>query len=356
MSRFLVTGAGGFVGRALVPELAGAGHQVVAAVRGPETLVPETWAGLGVAVRPMGNLMGDLGPDTDWGRALEGVDGVVHLAARVHVMKDRTRPDSHLDSGLDSMTAFRRVNTRATRHLAAAAARAGVRRLVFISSVKAMGESSGGESSGARPLTEEDPPRPVDGYGISKWEAEQALARVAGETGLETVILRPPLVYGAGVKGNFATLLRLCRLAPPLPLGGLHNRRSLIYVGNLTHAIARCLEKPQAAGATYLVRDGDDPTMAELIRLTTQALGRKPKLFPVPPGLLRLGLGLAGKSTAATRLLDSLRINDEKIRLDLGWNPPFTMLQGLSETARWFLARPGKPHTGAGAGPGKQTQ
>jgi nucleoside-diphosphate-sugar epimerase len=160
------------------------------------------------------------------------------------------------------------------------------------------------------------------------------------------------LVYGPGAKGNFAALLRLCRLAPPLPLGRLANRRSLIYVGNLTDAIALCLAHPKAAGGTYLVRDGDDATMTELIRLITRALGRKPKLIPVPPGILRLGLGLAGKSDAAARLLGSLRINDEKIRADLGWNPPFTMLQGLSETARWFLSRPGEN----GAGSGEQSQ
>lgn len=315
--RVLVTGASGFVGRPLVSALATAGHEVTAAVRNPAT------AGFadGVRVRQVA----DLGPDTNWQDALEGAEAVAHLAARVHVMNDRAA---------DPLAEFRHANTAATRHLAKAAADAGVRRLVFVSTVKVHGDTNG-----ATPIRETDDPRPSDAYGRSKWEAEQALIEVAGRNDMEAVILRPPLVYGPGAKGNFLALLKLCRWAPLLPLGGLANRRSLIYVGNLVDAIMACLVHPEAARQTFLVRDGDDVSMPELIRRTGAALGRTPWMIPAPESLLRLAGRLAGRQETMARMLDSLVVDDGKIRHRLGWTPPFTMAEGLEATAAWFRSR-----------------
>ena len=318
--RVLITGATGFVGRALVPVLAAAGHDVIAAVRDPAIAGFADGHG-GIAVRRVA----DLGPDTDWRGALEGVEAVAHLAARVHVMDDRAT---------DSLAEFRHVNRDATRRLAEAAADAGVRRLVLLSTVKV-----NGDASGAEPIRETDEPRPPDAYGRSKWEAEQALTEVARGGGMEAVILRPPLVYGPGAKGNFLALLRLCQGAPMLPLGGLENRRSLIYVGNLVDAIMACLVHPAAAGQTFLVRDGDDVSVPELIRRTGAALGRTPWMIGVPEPLLRLAGRLTGRQEKVARLLDNLVVDDRKIRHRLGWTPPFTMAEGLQTTAAWFRSR-----------------
>ncbi|MCH7485611.1 MAG: NAD-dependent epimerase/dehydratase family protein [Proteobacteria bacterium] len=316
MSRVLVTGASGFIGRVLAPALSKAGHRVLAATRTPE------------AARDLGetHAISDLGPDTPWRDALDGVDQVIHLAARVHVMKE---------SAPDPLSEYRRVNTDGTRRLAEEAAAAGVRRIVFFSTVKVNGEASAGV-----PFRETDSPRPGDAYAQSKWEAEQALFEVAERTGLEAVVLRPPLVYGAGVKGHFLTLLKVCRAAPPLPFGALANSRSLIYAGNLADAAIRCLEHPGAQGKVYLVRDGDDVSTPELIRRVSAALGRTARLFPVPRSLLRLAGACTGNRERLSRLLDSLTLDDGRIREELGWTPPFTMVQGLHETARWFASGP----------------
>ena len=316
MTRVLVTGASGFVGRALCAALGEAGHEVVASTRG----AVEPWVP-GLEVRPIP----DIGPDTDWSGALAGIDAVAHLAARVHVMKERRA---------QPLAAYRHVNADGTRRLAEAAAANGVGRVVFLSTVKVNGETSGSAS-----FRESDRPVPGDDYGLSKWEGEQALAEVAAHTGLETVVLRPPLVYGPGVKGNFLRLLELCRHAPPLPLGATSNRRSLIYLGNLVNAVTACLTRPEAAGQTYLVRDGEDVSTTELIRRVGAALGRPARLFPVPGALLRLAGHLTGKSDAVGRLLDSLAVDDGKIRTQLDWAPPFTMAQGLAETVSWFASR-----------------
>ncbi len=315
--RVLVTGATGFVGRALVSVLAGGGHEVIAAARDPE-YADFAADHEGITVRRVA----DLGPDTDWRSALEGAEAVAHLAARVHVMNDRAA---------DSQVEFRRANVAGTRRLAEAAAEAGVRRLVFVSTVKVHGETSG-----ATPIRETDDPRPTDAYGHSKWEAEQALTEIAGASDLEAVILRPPLVYGPGAKGNFLALLKLCRWAPALPLGGLANRRSLIYVGNLVDAVMACLVHPEAAGQTFLVRDGDNVSVSELIRCTGAALGRTPWMIPAPESLLRLAGRLTGRQETMARMLDSLVVDDGKIRHRLGWTPPFTMAEGLEATAAWF--------------------
>jgi nucleoside-diphosphate-sugar epimerase len=319
MSRVLITGATGFVGRALVPALLARGHRVVSAVRpGHES------TGAGTETR----LIGNIGPETDWRAALEGIEAVVHLAARVHVMREEGQQGQQ-----DPKALYRLTNAEGTRRLAVEAAAAGVTRLVFLSTVKV-----NGEQTPAGPFTEADPPRPVGPYAESKLAAEEALVEVAAETGIEVAVLRSPLVYGEGVGGNFLSLLKLCRSAPPLPFSAVKNGRSLIYLGNLVDAIAAALEHPAASGKTFLLRDGEDLSTPALIRLIAGGLGRPARLFPLPLCFVRFLAGIAGKSTAIERLLVSLRVDDEKIRRELGWTPPFTVLQGLGRTAAWFAA------------------
>jgi len=310
----LVTGASGFVGTALCKKLGAQGHVVRRAVRmaasGPDTVA-----------------VGDIGPATDWSAALGGVDCVVHLAARAHVMRD---------TAAAPLAEYRRINVDATIMLARAAAAARVRRFVFLSSVKV-----NGERTADRPFTEDDTPRPEDAYGISKWEAEQALSKVAGETGLEVAVLRAPLVYGPGVKGNFFSLLRAVARGIPLPLASIDNRRSLIYVGNLSDAVMRCIDHPAAAGKTFLVADGADVSTPQLIHAMAAALGAPARLLPFPPALLRGGAALFGKMATVSRLTDSLQVDIGRLRRELGWRPECALAQGLAETARWYHARVG---------------
>ncbi|MCH7693315.1 MAG: NAD-dependent epimerase/dehydratase family protein, partial [Proteobacteria bacterium] len=198
-----------------------------------------------------------------------------------------------------------------------------------------------GEATGEASFSESDPAAPGDAYAVSKWEAETALFGIAAQGPMEAVVLRPPLVYGRRVGGNFLALLKICRLAPPLPLGAVSNRRSLIYAGNLADAIIRCLAHADAAGRTFLVGDGDDVSTPELIRRVGAALGRPARLFGVPEPLLRAAGRATGKSEIVARLLDSLRVDDGQIRRDLDWAPPFTMAQGLDATAAWFTSPDG---------------
>lgn len=311
--RVLVTGATGFIGHALCPALRHAGHEVYAASRNPDAPdIPE-----GVTV----HTVRDIGPDTDWTEALSGVDAVVHLAARAHVLKE---------SAADPSAEFNRVNAEGTGRLASAAAKGGIGRFVYLSTVKVMAESS------TAPFRETDTPRPGDAYGKSKLAGEQALTKAAADTRLEPVILRPPLVYGPGAKGNFLALMKLCQAAPPLPLAAIDNRRSIIYLGNLVDAIIHCLTADGAAGETYFVGDGEDLSTPELIRHVAAALGRPARLFPAPAGFLRLAGAIIGKAQAISALLGDLQVNDEKIHRQLGWTPPFNVVQGLKETAAWF--------------------
>jgi nucleoside-diphosphate-sugar epimerase len=307
--RVLVTGAGGFVGRALLERLAAAGHGAVAATRGA--------ALAGVERR----IVGELGPSTDWSAALADIEAVVHLAARVHRMRETTA---------DPLAAYRRVNAAGTRRLAEAAADVGVRRLVFVSTVKVHGEATQPD----RPFRDGDPAAPQDAYARSKWEAEQALGAVAAATGLQTVVLRPPLVYGPAVGANFGALLRLCDSALPLPFGAIDNRRSLIFLGNLTDAICRALEHPAAAGGTFLVADREALSTSALVRRLRAAFGRPARLVPVPPAWLRLAARLAGRDAAMARLLDSLVGEASGIERALGWQPPITADRGLVATAQ----------------------
>ncbi len=315
--KVLIIGASGFVGKALCARLVAHDFDVVGTVRNlPDTPVP------GMNYR----IMAEMSASTDWSDVLTGVQAVIHCAARVHVMHDRAQ---------DPLTEFRYVNTLGTETLARATAHCGIKRLVFLSSIKVNGESAPPDA----PFDQTSPAGPQDPYAISKWDAEQALTQIATETGLEVVILRCPLVYGPRVKANFLRLLQAVDRGIPLPLTLARNCRSLIYLGNLTDAIATCLTHPAAAGKTYLVSDGEDVSTTELIARIAQALGKPSRLWPCPLELIELAGRMTGKSDEIARLLGSLCIDSNRIRNELDWTPPYTLEQGLAETARWLHGR-----------------
>lgn len=307
----LVTGATGFVGRSLVPVLRARGWRVRVALRAPVT---GAWD---EAVT-----VGDLSGPVDWGPALAGVDTVFHLAARVHQLQD---------AAPDPLAAYRQVNALVTGALAAAAAASRVRRFVFLSSIKVHGEST---TPGA-PFKAADIPVPCDPYGVSKLEAE---AGVLGTAGLESVILRPPLVYGPGVGANFARMMRALMRGVWLPLGGIHNRRSLIYVGNLVDALCIAADVQGVAGRAFPVCDGAAVSTPQLLTALGVALGRPARLLPLPVGIVCGGLRLIGRRAEAERLAGSLEVDDCDWRRASGWVPPFSLEAGLAETARAFLA------------------
>jgi nucleoside-diphosphate-sugar epimerase len=323
MSRVLVTGANGFVGRPLCDHLLDQGHRVVAAVRS-KAGAPDT--GTDVVVT------GDLASNPDLSGALLGVDSIVHLAARAHVMRDRST---------DPEAAFHHANVDATRFLAQQAVRAGVRRFVFLSSVKVNGENTTGA-----PFTEADQPAPADAYGRSKWAAEQELRGIAGATGLEVVVIRPPLVYGPGVKGNFLRLLRLVRKDLPLPLASVRNRRSLVGVWNLCDLIGVCLSQPSAAGETFLVSDQCDLSTPGLLRELSKGFGKRAHLLPSPVWALRALGAVTGQVGAVERLVSSLQVDSGKASRLLGWSPPVSVQEGLRRTVDWYIR-----HAGPGGAP-----
>ena len=312
----LVTGASGFVGQRLCQRLVNDGCAVRCAVRSSERL-----AAAFQFPRLEQFVIEDIGPETDWTKALCGIDTVVHLAARVHLMND---------SAADPLAEFKYVNVRGTERLAQMAANAGVKRIVFTSSVKVHGEE--------RDIRyhESDPLMPQDSYGISKMEAERVLRQIESETGLEVVVVRPPLVYGPGVKANFLTMVKVIASGFPLPLASVANKRSMIYVDNLVDALSVCVRHPAAAGRSYLVSDGDDVSTPELIRRVSSALNRPARLYPFPIRFLRIIGRLLGKSPAVERLTGTLQVDISNIQSELGWRPPFTMQEGLSTTAAWF--------------------
>ena len=331
--RFLVTGANGFVGKTLCAELLQRGRFVRVAVRSSNSTIKDVEV---VAV-------GSIDDETDWTNALRDVDVVIHLAARVHVMRDRAT---------DPLAEFLKVNLLGTANLAYQAARAGVKRLVYVSSVKVNGESTAAtdilspnsspiEGVGKIVFSESDKPDPQDSYAISKWQAEQALFKITQETGMEIVVVRPPLVYGPGVKGNFISLLAAIDRGIPLPLAGANNARSLVYVGNLVDALIACAEHPAAAGQIYLVSDGEAVSTAKLVDKIAQALGRKSRSFYFPHALLRTVAAILGRSGQVDRLFGSLRVSDEKIGRELGWSPPYTLEQGLHVTVDWYRQQTG---------------
>jgi len=311
--RFLITGANGFIGQLLCKEMLSQGWQVRAAVRASCEFP------VGVEAVSVGAIDGE----TNWADALRDVDVVIHLAARVHVMED---------AAADPLAEFLRVNLQGTDNLARQAAAAGVKRLVYVSSIKVNGE----RTTETQPFVESDQLSPQDAYAISKWRAEQALRGIAQETGLEVVIVRPPLVYGPGVKGNFIRLLAAVDKGIPLPLASVCNKRSLIYLDNLLDALILCAIHPAAAGKTYLVRDGEDISIPELVRQIATGLERSARLFTLPAWLLR-GLGkLLGKPESVERITGSLRVNDDLIRKELGWKPRFTLQQGMQATTAGY--------------------
>ena len=301
----LVTGANGFVGRALCATLLARGVDTLGAVRGAAA------AGQ-IAV-------GDLDAATDWSNALAGRSVVVHLAARVHVMDDRAG---------DPLAAYRIVNVDATVNLARQAHAHGVRRFVFVSSIKVNGEATHG-----RPFRADDAPAPVDPYGQTKLEAERALQAFAAETDMELVIVRPPLVYGPGVKANFANLLRLAGRGIPLPLGLVRNRRSMVALDNLVDLLIVCICHRAAPGHVFLASDGVDLSTAELVTMMGRAMGKRVWLVPVPVGLMHFAAGLLGKRALMDRLAGSLQVDSTPARELLGWTPVLTPQQGIDRAA-----------------------
>lgn len=310
LHKVLVTGATGFIGRSLCQHLLGAGVEVIAAVR---RYRPD----IELVGKPFTQIeVGEVCGNTDWSKALADVDVIFHLVARVHVLRE---------TEADPLSEFRRINVEGTEHLARCAAAKGVRRLVYISSIGV----NGANTSGAQRFSESDVPAPQGGYAVSKWEAEQALHRVMQETSLEVVVVRPPLVYGAGAPGNFEQMIKGLGLRLPLPFASICNLRDFIYVENLVDAMTLCAKHRMAVGQTYLVRDGEAISTPDLLRQLGSSIGRPPWLFPCPPSLLRILGKLTGRSAQVDRLLSSLRVNDDKIRHELGWVPLYTLNQGL---------------------------
>lgn len=288
----LVTGSSGFVGRRLVQRI-GAGA-------------------VGLSTRSEPAL---------WGQALRQIECVVHLAARVHQMHD---------ASVDPLHEFRKVNVDSTLELARQAVAAGVRRFIFVSSVKVNGE----HTQPGQPFCATDVPAPQDPYGVSKMEAEAGLRAIGLSSGMEVVIIRPPLVYGPGVKANFASMVQWSQRGVPLPLGAIQNKRSLVALDNLVDLIVTCLHHPAAANRTFMVSDGQDVSTTELLRLMGRALGKSPVLIPVPQSLLYWGARLAGKTDMAQRLFSSLQVDMEPTCRLLGWKPPLSLEQGLMQVAQ----------------------
>ncbi len=312
-----VTGATGFVGRALVER-----RLLHRRVRISARATTQEWSHPNLKWVPGKSLS----PEEDWSEALAGASAVVHCAARVHVINAHSP---------DQLEEFRRVNVDGTLNLARQAAEAGTRRFVFLSSIKV----NGGNTALGAPFTADQQPDPGgDPYGVSKMEAEIALRGLASKTGMEVVIIRPPLVYGPGVKANFLEMMRWLSRGVPLPLGAVtQNKRSLVALDNLVDLIEICIDHPAAANQIFLVSDGEDLSTAALLRRLSLALGRPARLIPVPVGLLKLGAALFGRSAVAQRLCGSLEVDIGKTRDLLGWSPPVSVDEGLRRTAEYWL-------------------
>jgi nucleoside-diphosphate-sugar epimerase len=307
--RVLVTGGQGFIGRATVAQYVELGRvEVLALTRQAPAANPVA----GATYLPSG----DLASQTDWQPALTNVHAIVHTAARAHMLNDRVA---------DPLAEFRRVNVVGTLRLAEQAAKMSVKRFVFVSTIKVNGEYT----LPGQAFTENDPPCPQDDYGQSKHEAEQGLRQISADTGMEVVIIRPPLVYGPGVKANFAALMRAVQRGWPLPLGAVHNQRSLVALDNLVDFIVTCITHPQAANQTFLVSDGQDLSTTELVRGMAQAAGVPARLLPLPVWALQAGSSLLGKGDAVQRLCGNLQVDISKAGSLLGWVPPVSVLEGL---------------------------
>lgn len=307
MNNIFLTGSTGFVGSAFLQHCLNQNANVIAAVRTFSTALPATVKQVAV---------GDLSASQDWSTALQGVDVVVHLAARAHIMKD---------SALDPLSIYREANTYATLNLAQQAAQAGVKRFIFISSIGVNGNVN------TRPFNEQDTPHPHDPYSISKYEAEQGLKAIATETGMEVVIIRPPLIYGHNAPGNFGSLVRWVKKGVPLPLGAVHNQRSLVALDNLVSFIDLCCTHPKAANETFLIADGTDVSTTELLHKVAHGLGVSARLIPVPVSWMRFAAKLLGKEAVANRLFGNLQVDARKARELLGWQPVVTMDEQLKK-------------------------
>jgi nucleoside-diphosphate-sugar epimerase len=314
--KILISGAAGFVGQPLCAALFRQGQDVRAAVH--------------VKNLPLENIetvvIGEIDGATDWTDSLSGVNVVIHLAARVHVMHDNAD---------DPLDAFRKINVEGAFNLARQASEAGVRRFIFISSIKVNGEGT----LAGRPYSADDEPMPADAYSISKLEAEDALRQLAAETGMEVVIIRPPLVYGPGAKANFNTMMCWLRRGVPLPLAAVHNKRSFVALDNLIDLIVTCIDHPAAANQIFLAGDGEDLSTTELLQRLGAALGKPARLFPVPVWLLKIGASVLGRRAMAQRLCDSLQVDISKTCDLLGWQPPLCVDEGLKKAAADFLQR-----------------
>ncbi len=312
----LLTGATGFVGSALTQHLHQQGHSLTATVRRVTDNLPPS-----IQQIPLGDLL----PNTDWTSVLNNVDTVIHLAARVHIMRD---------TAANPLEEFRRTNTAATLNLAQQAAAAGVHRFIYLSSIKVNGEYTVLN----KPFTEDKINASTnDPYGLSKYEAEQGLKEIAQQADMEIVIIRPPLVYGAGVKGNFQSMMNWLTKGIPLPLGGIHNQRSLVALPNLIDLIIICIDHPAAANQTFLVSDGEDLSTTELLKRLSKVLGKKPRLLPVPQKLLEISLNLIGQKAIAQRLCGNLQIDMTHTRELLDWTPPVSVDEALWQTAETYL-------------------
>ena len=310
----LITGASGFVGAAVYSRLMSESLDTLPVYRN------DHHSGLAI---------GDINGSTDWSSALSNITHVIHTAARVHIMKE---------SVTDPLEAFRKVNTEGTLNLARQAAEAGVTRFIFISSIKVNGE----QTKAGMAFSEEDVSAPDDPYAISKHETEIGLRNLAAETGLEIVVIRPPLVYGPGVKANFLSLMKLVRIGIPLPLGGIDNRRSMVFLDNLVDFISTCLHHPKAKNQTFLVSDGEDLSVTQLLRQLASAMNMPSRLIHVPSTWLQLGLSLVGKKSIADRLCGSLQVNITKAQVQLGWSPKSSVDEGIKKTAKFFLENSSK--------------
>ncbi|MCC6545040.1 MAG: SDR family oxidoreductase [Nitrospirae bacterium] len=314
-SSVFVTGATGFVGKMLCHSLVEKGYHVSGTVRSPEKI--------GMLPGKMNyRMIDDIGPETDWAGALDNVDTVVYLAARVHVMHE---------TSTNPLDEYRRVNTLGAARLFDMAVKSGVRRIIYLSTIKVNGERTEGYQ-----YSEVSPVSPTDAYARSKWEAEQILQGLAIKHGIEVVIIRPPLIYGPGVGGNFLRLLNWVSRDIPLPLALVNNSRSLIFAGNLVDVIETCITHPDAAGETFLVSDGEDISTPDLFRMIAGAMNKKARLIPLPEMFLKTVGRLMGKGAEIERLTGSLRIDSRKVRKVLGWRPPFTVEEGIRETVKWY--------------------
>lgn len=316
MKRILLTGSTGFLGSAIVSRICVDG---LFSLRVAYRNEPRNWSRVIETVR-----IDKLGPDTQWNNATRRIDVVIHAAARVHMPSDNVQ---------DPLQEYRRVNVAGTLSLAKQAAEDGVKRFIFISSIKVNGEST----QKSCPFSENSALAPIDPYGISKLEAEEGLSLLSRKTGMELTIIRPPLVYGPGVKANFLQLLHVVASGIPLPLSLIRNQRSMVALDNLVDLIVTCVDHPSAANQVFLISDGEDLSTPELVRRIGQAMGRRVRLYPVPPSILIAGAYLLGKRDAAQRLCSSLQVDISKTRKLLGWNPAVSVDNGLASVSRWYL-------------------